>query len=172
MAVLKRRTGPDTWEIVGLRGPTGPAGPAGNAGAQGPTGPQGATGGTGLVGATGPTGPQGTKGAVGNTGAQGAQGIQGGGGVQGPKGPNHYWQIRAGSPTITPVANTNTALSVAFSAAFRVVPTVVVSARSSVIGTTVRNVAVNTPTAGEVTIYVYRTNTTATVVDYFAVGER
>lgn len=152
MAALKRRTATG-WEFVGIRGTQGAAGP------QGPTGP------TGPAGATGPTG------ATGNTGATG---IAGAAGAQGPKGNDHYWQIRMGSPSITPVANTNSYLDVYYSAPFRagIIPTVVVSARSSVIGTTVRNVCVDSPQNAYVRIYIYRTNTTATTIDYLAIGER
>jgi len=151
MAVLKAKVN-GQWEFIGLPGPDGPAGQPGVKGPTGDTGPAGPTGAQGNTGATGPAGA---------TGAQGA------------KGANHYWQIRMGSPSIAPVANTNTKSAfVAFSAAFRVVPTVVISARSSVIGTTVRNVAVDTPQANGFYFYIYRTNTTATTVDYFAVGER
>lgn len=152
MAVLKRRN-PATgvYEVLGLRGP------AGDPGADGVAGPKGADG---------PQGPQGAKGTTGTAGTPGGKG------PQGAKGTNHYWQLRIGSPSITPVANTNTVLNVYYSAAFRVTPTVVVSARSSVIGTTVRNVSVNSPNASYFPLYIYRTNTTATTVDYLAVGER
>lgn len=150
MAVLKARIN-GTMQIIGLPGPQGPKGATGVAGA------------TGDKGATGATGDKGDKGSTGAPGDKGGQGS---------KGNNHYWQLRMGSPSITPVANTNTSINVYYSAAFRVVPTVVVSARSSVIGTTVRNVTVNSPNASYFPLYIYRTNTTATTVDYLAVGER
>jgi hypothetical protein len=162
MAVLRARIG-GTMQIIGLPGPQGPKGATGPAGAVGDKGATGTTGAVGDKGAKGATGPPGDKGNTGPGGATGAQGA---------KGNNHYWQIRMGSPSITPVANTNTALNVYYAAAFRVAPTVVVSARSSVIGTTVRNVSVNTPQTSYFTLYIYRTNTTATTVDYLAVGER
>lgn len=152
MAVLKRRN-PTTqaWEIVGIRGATGDKGPTGDQGPQGPQGPQGIQGPTGDQGAKGPTGGKGLQGATGN---------------------NHYWQLRVGTPGITPVANTVTSAYATFSAPFNGIPTVVISARSSVIGTTVTNVSINTPDAGGFTFYIYRSNTTTTYVDYLAVGER
>ena len=101
MAVLKIRDGQGGWTEVSVPGPTGPMGPAGGAGGPGLTGP---TGPQGAQGTRGPTGPQGAKGATGDTGSKGATGSQG------PKGNNHYWQLRMGSPSITPVANTNTSL--------------------------------------------------------------
>lgn len=173
MAVLKARNSQTgQWEVIGLRGPTGPQGPAGANGAQGPTGPTGPQGTAGGIGPTGPQGAAGNTGAQGPTGPQGPQGTPGGTGPQGPPGPDHYWQIRVGSPTVTPTANTNTALTVAYSNPFITTPTVVVSARSQVIATTVRNVSVNNVNASTFDAVVYRTNTTATVVDYFAVAER
>lgn len=161
MAVLKKRnSSTQAWEIVGIRGLQGAKGPTGDTGPQGPTGD------------TGPQGPQGLQGSQGPQGGQGPQGVQGGKGGMGATGASHYWQLRIGTPGLTPVANTNTAAYATFSAAFRVIPTVVISARSSVIGTTVVNVSINTPDAGGFTFYVYRTNTTDTYVDYLAVGER
>jgi hypothetical protein len=81
--------------------------------------------------------------------------------------------IKAGSVVITPVANTNTSAAFGYAeGGFRVTPTLVVSARSSVIGTTVVNVSTDSPSTGGFTLYIYRTNTTATRVDYFAVAER
>lgn len=165
MAVLKVRDGQGGWVEVSVPGPTGPVGPAGGAGGPGLTGPTGPQGAQGARGPTGPTGPQGL---TGNTGATG------GTGAQGPKGNNHYWQIRMGSPSITPVADVNTSLTVSYSAAFRtgIVPTVVISPRSSVIGTTVTNVVVNNVGNATFDIVIRRSNTTATTVDYLAVGER
>lgn len=157
MAVLKARNGQGGWDIIGLRGPQG---------LTGLTGDQGPVGDTGLKG---PTGFQGAKGATGDQGPQGPGGATGG---QGPAGKDHYWQLRVGSPSITPVANTATSLRVNFTAAFRVVPNVVVSARSSVIGTTVTNVTVNLIDAAGFDVVILRSNTTATTVDYMAVGER
>ena len=152
MAVLRaRNSSTGQWDIIGLRGPTGAKGATG---AKGPTGDAGNTGATGATGAKGPTG------------GPGPQGPQGG------VGPNHYWQIVMGAHSINPVANTNTALRVGYHAGFRVVPNVVLSARSSVIGTTVRNVTINNIDGGGFDIVIYRTNTTATTVDYLAVAER
>lgn len=171
MAVLKQRVG-GSFQIVGLSGAQGPTGPQGDAGPTGPTGPTGPQGDQGSQGPTGPTGPQGNTGAKGATGPKGDTGAKGATGAQGAKGNNHYWQIRVGGAFITPVANTNTSSTMTFSAAFRVAPTVVVSARSSVAGTTVRNVSVGTPNTSGFTFYIYRSNTTQTWVDYFAVAER
>lgn len=171
MAVLKQRVG-GSFQIVGLSGAQGPTGPQGDQGPTGPTGPAGPQGDQGIqgpTGPTGPTGPQGNKGATGPTGNTGGKGATGG---QGAQGNHHYWQIRVGGAYITPVANTNTSAVMTFSAPFRVNPTVVISARSSVAGTTVRNVSVNTPNTSNFTFYIYRSNTTDTWVDYFAVAER
>jgi len=152
MAVLRaRNSSTGQWDIIGLRGPDG---------AKGPTGAKGATGDVGNTGATGGTGPKGPT---------------GGGGPQGPQGPtgsNHYWQIVMGAPSINPVANTNTSLRVGYAAGFRLVPNVVLSARSSVIGTTVTNVVVNNIDGGGFDIVIRRSNTTATTVDYLAVAQR
>jgi hypothetical protein len=152
MAVLKARNAQGGWDIIGLRGPQGDPGEVGD---------------KGPVGNTGATGP---KGATGNTGATGGKGATG---AQGPKGNNHYWQFRMGSPSIVPQTETNTALTVAYSAPFRTgPPRVVVSARSSVIGTTVSNVSVNNVGQSTFDVVIYRNNTTATTVDYWAVGVR
>ena len=173
MAVLKaRNSSTGQWEIVGLRGPVGPKGATGLTGLTGATGPTGPQGTGGAVGPTGPQGAAGNTGSQGPTGPQGPQGGPGGQGPQGPTGPDHYWQIRIGTPSITPAANTNSSVRVDFSSPFITTPTVVVSARSSVINTTVRNVSVSGIDTAGFTLYVYRTNTTATSVDYFAVGER
>ena len=79
-----------------------------------------------------------------------------------------------GVESITPVANSNTSRRVNFSQPYRagVVPTVVVAARSSVMKVTVYNVSVTDIDSAGFTLWIYRTNATATNVHYLAVGER
>lgn len=148
MAVIKARNSQGQWEVIGVRGNKGPTGD------------------------DGPIGQTGTKGATGTPGAAGDKGPQG---PQGFTGPNHYFQLRYGTASVTPVANTPTASAkVYYSAPFKagVIPTVVISMRSSVPGTTVINVSVNSPENDGFVFYIMRTNTTATNVDWIAVGER
>lgn len=156
MAVIKARNSLGNWEIIGKIGDKGPTGPQGDKGPQGDQGPQGFQGATGATGSQGP---------VGNQGGQGPQGAQG---------PDHYWQIRYGAVTVTPVANTNTVSSyIAYTAPFRTgPPTVCIVMRSGVPGGTVVNVGVERPTADQFRVYVYRTNTTNVIVDWVAIGER
>lgn len=79
-----------------------------------------------------------------------------------------------GVESINPVPNTNTSMRVNFNQAFRagVIPTVVVAARSSVIFTTVYNVSVSDIDSAGFTLWIYRENSTATSVHYWAIGER
>ena len=79
--------------------------------------------------------------------------------------------IQWGMESITPTANTPTAKAITFTAPYAVAPSVMVTAASAVPGTTVQGVsAANVTTAGA-TLYVTRTNTTATYVEWMAVGQ-
>lgn len=123
-----------------------------------------------------PRGLAGDQGDRGDVGATGDRGPTGDNGVayQGPAGLNHYWQIRYGTTTITPVANTNTeSPPITFTAPYRLnPPKVIISMRSAVPASTVVNVTASRPDHSGFKCYVRRTNATATSIDWFAVGER
>lgn len=193
-ALYFREPGTGNWLLLPTVGSQGPTGPAGGQGAQGPLGPTGATGpagGGGVIGPTGPTGvggpvgptgavgPAGLVGPVGPTGPQGAQGnpgatgAVGNTGATGAAGPDHYKQLRVGMATITPAANTNTkGARVLYSAPFRVSGNVVASMRTSTPGGTYVNCSVDNQDVNGFDPWVYRTNTTSCLVDWFAVGAR
>jgi hypothetical protein len=109
--------------------------------------------------------------------------VQGIDGPQGAAGASHPKQLRIGMASIVPGANANTAgTRVTFSAAFRVNVNVVCSMRTSVpgdpgaLGETDGGGYVNC-SANNIGLdgfdpYVYRTNTTTCLVDWFAVGDR
>jgi collagen type VII alpha len=106
------------WQQLAAAGVQGATGPIGNTGVTGPTG---TTGDTGAIGATGP---------IGNTGATGATGPIGNTGATGPTGPPGPLTITITSPSvtgtvtldasvtgkelITPVAGSNSTLTIAF----------------------------------------------------------
>lgn len=74
-----------------------------------------------------------------------------------------------GSTTITPsAANTPTKKSITFSPAFKSTPNVVVTAQTTVPGTVVTGVGVSNISTTGCDIYVTRTNTTSTVVQWIA----
>lgn len=73
--------------------------------------------------------------------------------------------------TITPVANTPTAVNVAFKKAYSKIPVVLVTASSGVIGTQVLGTGTNGITKTSTSIVLTRTNTTPTTVYYFVLGE-
>lgn len=80
-------------------------------------------------------------------------------------------RIEAGTVTITPsAANTPTSATITFATAFAAAPYVVVSARSAVPGTEVTGVAFSNPTTDNFLAWVTRANTTATVLNWMAVG--
>lgn len=75
-----------------------------------------------------------------------------------------------GAATVTPVANTPTGLDVTFATPFSTIPSVIVCANTAVPGNTVKMPsATNISTTG-FRVYVYRTSTTATTVDWIALG--
>jgi collagen triple helix repeat protein len=78
--------------------------------------------------------------------------------------------LQSGKVTITPVANTPTSANVTFSPAFAVAPIVTCAAVSAVPGTQVTGVAVSNITTTGCVIYVTRTNTNSTDVNWIALG--
>lgn len=76
--------------------------------------------------------------------------------------------MQAGSVTITPVANTATGVAVTFDTAYASAPQVVLSAADAAIGSEVKGVSVSGISTTGFTAYVYRTNTTATVLHWLA----
>ena len=86
---------------------------------------------------------------------------------------NHPKQLRIGMASVNPTANANTnGGRVLFSAAFRVNVNVVTSERTSVPGDVYVNCSANNIGLDGFDVYVYRTNTTQCLVDWFAVGDR
>lgn len=79
--------------------------------------------------------------------------------------------LESGWVTITPVANTPTAVYVAFKRHYNKVPVVLVTASSGVIGSQVLGASTNGITQDGVNIVVTRTNTTQTSVYYYVFGE-
>lgn len=78
-------------------------------------------------------------------------------------------ETQHGTATITPsAANTPTSLDITFNKAFSGVPTVIVTPRTSVPGTTVLGVGVSAVTATGCKIWVTRTNVTDTIVNWIA----
>ena len=79
-------------------------------------------------------------------------------------------EIQHGTVTITPsAANTPTSAAITFSKTFSGTPNVIATARTSVPGTTVLGVGVSGISATGASIYVTRTNTTDTVVEWIAI---
>jgi hypothetical protein len=79
--------------------------------------------------------------------------------------------IQWGRVSITPsAANTPTSKAVTFPVGFSAVPFVLVSPITSVPATTVTGWSCATPSATAVTVYVTRTNTTATALFWIAIG--
>ena len=76
--------------------------------------------------------------------------------------------MQSGSVTITPVANTHTTQAVTFDTAFASTPSVVLSPWTSVPGSEVKGVSVNSITTTGFTAVIYRTNTTATALHWLA----
>lgn len=79
--------------------------------------------------------------------------------------------LESGWVTITPIANTPTAVNVAFKKAYNKIPVVMLVASSGVIGTQVLGVAVNGISKTTVNVVVNRTNATPTTIYYFVIGE-
>lgn len=82
---------------------------------------------------------------------------------------SHHHGMQTGSVTISPAANTVTSKSVTFPKAYTKIPTVFVNARASRPDNVLNVTAVATLTG--MTIYMLRSNTTDTVVDWLAAGE-
>lgn len=155
----------------GPTGPTGPSGPVGARGATGPTGPQGVAGG---IGPTGPTGPQGVQGVQGPQGAQGAQGPGGAQGVQGPQGTygdaHDRWQMVRGRTYVAGGSGAYSTAATGFGYNYATKPDVICAGSSSVMGSTVPGVSVDTNDTATVWITVLRSNATGTYVDWIAWG--
>lgn len=79
--------------------------------------------------------------------------------------------IQWGMESITPTANTPTAKAITFAEPYAAKPSVMVTGLSAVPGTTVQGVAAANITTTGATLYVTRTNTTATYVEWLAVGQ-
>lgn len=166
---------------VGDKGPVGPAGDAatgdgntpgakGPTGDKGPVGDMGPKGDTGAAGATGPQGPAGDQGPAGATGSQGPTGIQGPTGPQGPAGQPQGVTFRMGFVDINPRDSDPTSADVSFNPPFAQPPVLIACASSTVPGT-VKAVGVSTgPSVSGGTVWVYRTNTTSTRVNWIAIG--
>lgn len=75
----------------------------------------------------------------------------------------------SGSISITPVANTPTSGTITFAKTFPSTPLVFITANTSVPGTVVTGVSVNSISTTGATGWVTRTNTTATTLQWFAV---
>lgn len=78
--------------------------------------------------------------------------------------------IVTGSVSITPVANTPTTVTWTYGRTLTGTVRAFVSANTGVIGSTVQGVSTTSPSSTSVPVYVYRTNTTSTVVYCLAMG--
>ena len=78
--------------------------------------------------------------------------------------------IAHGSVSITPTANSPTSKTVSFGKTFPSTPNVIISAETSVPGTTVLECGATNISATGFTAWVYRTNTTATVLHWIAIS--
>lgn len=179
------------WAALATMGPTGPGGPPGPTGVQGAPGPQGATGPQGTAGGIGPTGPQGPIGAQGPTGVQGtslaggvgptgpagakgttgATGTKGATGAQGAYGDAHSrWQLVRGQTYVPGGSGSYSSASSAFGVTYITKPDMVCTGASSVMGSTVSGVAIDTHDTDSVTIVVLRSNATGTYVNWVVWG--
>lgn len=79
--------------------------------------------------------------------------------------------IQWGMESITPTANTPTAKEITFTEPYAEKPSVMVTGVTAVPGTTVQGIAVANVTTTGATLYVTRTNITATYVEWLAVGQ-
>lgn len=80
-------------------------------------------------------------------------------------------RVECGTVTITPsAANTPTSAAVSFATAYASAPYVVISPRTNAAGTEVTGVAFSAPDTTGFLAWVTRTNTTATVLNWMAVG--
>jgi small ligand-binding sensory domain FIST len=80
------------------------------------------------------------------------------------------YRIEYGSVSITPVANTPTAEAVTFDTPFTSVPKLFVNPHTAYPGTQVLGVSASGITTDGCNVYITRTNTTSTVIDWMAVG--
>jgi Collagen triple helix repeat (20 copies) len=168
---------------VGVGGPTGPTGLQGSQGAVGPTGPTGVAGAQGNVGPTGPTGVAGGTGAQGPTGPQGPQGTQGIQGIQGPTGTqgiqgptgahgdaSDRWRMARGQAYVAGGSGAYSSAVAGLGITYATKPDMICTGASSVMGSTVKGVAIDTNDTVNVTITVLRTNATGTYVNWVAWG--
>jgi hypothetical protein len=85
---------------------------------------------------------------------------------------SHYKTYQTGKSSVTPIPNTPTSVAVTFDVPFKVVPRVVATASTTVPGSTVIEVSVGNVTVDGFDLFIYRTNSTATNVNWIAqVGE-
>ena len=78
--------------------------------------------------------------------------------------------IQSGTEIIEPVANTPTSIEVQFANEYKSAPVVVATPVSAVPGTKITGVAVSNITTTGFTLWVTRTNDTATSVNWIAIG--
>lgn len=127
----------------------------------------------GAVGDKGPTGPQGDVGPTGDPGAPGNKGATGDPGPRGNTGKAGSpigLTFRRGEAYITPVANTPTGTTITFSPAFAAAATTFCCARTTVPNRVIAcSVNPGSSTTSRI-VYVTRTNTTGTYVQWFAIG--
>jgi hypothetical protein len=166
----------------GPMGPTGDKGPVGTPGVgpdgdKGPTGDKGPPGDQGPAGAQGPVGTvagaPGAAGAQGDKGAPGPQGPQGPGGGQGPSGDaNQQYRIAIGSISVTPIPNTYTYKDGSYGGNNYPSgdPGFVITGASTVMGSTVKGVSVDTHSATGFRVCVLRTNDTTTWIHWVVWG--
>jgi hypothetical protein len=174
MPVLKYKDAGGNWRALNSKGPkgfpgdTGPKGypgPQGDAGPIGTPGPKGATGDQGPIGDKGATGPQGA------TGDRGATGATGGTGATGSYGDAHdRWQMCRGEVYVPGGSGNYSSAWGALGATYASKPDVICTGASSVMGSTVKGVAVDTNDTVNVLITVLRTNATGTYVNFVAWG--
>jgi len=80
-------------------------------------------------------------------------------------------QIASGSVSVTPVANTYTSVNVSFGKSLRTIPHVTATAATTVPGTPgVAEVTVSNVTVSGCTLWIMRSNTVATIINYVALG--
>lgn len=85
--------------------------------------------------------------------------------------PNIGRSLASGEVSITPIANAPTSASISFPWAFDVPPNVFCTAVTTVPGSQVQEVSAQNVTTTGADIFIYRTNTTATTVNWIAIGD-
>lgn len=108
-------------------------------------------------------GPKGAKGATGATGDQGPQG---------PPGDANGWQLVRGQTYVAGGSGSYTYENAGFGLTYASKPYMTCTGASSVMGKTVKGVAVDTNNEWMVTFVVLRTNATGTYVNWAAWGPR